>query len=441
MTIERISTNLPTTEKIRQLNEQIVELNGKIAQAKFDKNEVDSIYAGGIKTRKFLRDQSLGHTLGNYTGWTHVKEETGYSIWKYAPTNYTSNTLNQVYLDNTLYINKGTATSELSTSFDFVYEDEDGSGSFTDYSSESASEATDEFFLMDETTDYFYFGDTAVFLGIKFEFHTRGSGYDLQFEYWDGSAWTDLTASGHSFLDGTSDFTSDGSVTYDNPGDWATTAINGQTKYWIRVKTEDTPVTVAKAYYIVPSGSAVSLLALSSSDIIAGNWAWCDYSGSVYVTIRNSGSATSEGDFYITSASSAVNLQNFFVYLHHIRADYEDSTYIVGTSGEYKSISVEAPGTSEDITLFYTDVPIIITQLVAVVRGSTPSLTYTVRHSTDRNAVGNEVVTSGSITTSTTSGDIVTIFNDATVPSASFVWLETTARSGTVLSFNLSVYY
>lgn len=106
-----------------------------------------------------------------------------------------------------------------------------------------------------------------------------------------------------------------------------------------------------------------------------------------------------------------------------------------------KSLTIESPTNAEDISFFYTPVAITITELVAVSVGSSPSVTYTVRHHTDRSNAGNEVVTSGSTTTSTTTGDIVTSFNDATIPADSFVWIETTAKSGTVTSTQISLQF
>lgn len=111
------------------------------------------------------------------------------------------------------------------------------------------------------------------------------------------------------------------------------------------------------------------------------------------------------------------------------------------TNFHIKAITIESPTASEDITLFFTDDAITITQLNAVSVGTTPSVTYTIRHGSDRSAAGNEVVTSGSTTTSTTTGDEVTSFNDATIPAGSWVWLETTATSGTVTNTNITIEY
>ncbi|MCI0439845.1 MAG: hypothetical protein L0177_12045 [Chloroflexi bacterium] len=105
-----------------------------------------------------------------------------------------------------------------------------------------------------------------------------------------------------------------------------------------------------------------------------------------------------------------------------------------------KAITIESPTSTEDIIFFHTEKAITIRIMRAVVRGTTPSVTWTVRHSTDRSAVGNEVVTGGTVTTSTTTGSDVTIFNDATIPADSWVWVETTAQSGTVNEIGITIH-
>lgn len=107
-----------------------------------------------------------------------------------------------------------------------------------------------------------------------------------------------------------------------------------------------------------------------------------------------------------------------------------------------KSITIESPTSSEDISMFFTNKAITVTEMRAVLVGSsTPSVTWTVRHGTDRNGTGAEVVTSGTTTTSTTTGSDVTSFNDATIVADSFVWLETTAQSGTVGQLHITIFY
>ena len=93
-----------------------------------------------------------------------------------------------------------------------------------------------------------------------------------------------------------------------------------------------------------------------------------------------------------------------------------------------KSITIESPTNTEDISMYFTNRAITITEMRAVRVGGT-TVTWTIRHGTDRNATGAEVVTGGTTTTSNTTGSDVTSFNDATIIADSFVWVET---SGTV---------
>ena len=107
---------------------------------------------------------------------------------------------------------------------------------------------------------------------------------------------------------------------------------------------------------------------------------------------------------------------------------------------ESYSITIEDPTSSEDLAIGFTNRAITVTEMRAVLVGSaTPSVTWTIRHSTDRSAAGNQVVTGGTATTSTTTGSDVTSFNDATIPADSFIWLETTAQSGTVGELHVTI--
>lgn len=106
-----------------------------------------------------------------------------------------------------------------------------------------------------------------------------------------------------------------------------------------------------------------------------------------------------------------------------------------------KSITVEAPTAAEDISFFYTETAITITNIEVVMVGTTPSVTWTLRHGTDRSAAGTEVVTGGTTTTDTTTGESIIVFDDPTIAANSFIWVETTAQSGTVTSMAIAVSY
>jgi len=328
MSIFKVNNSLPRQNQINSLNDMILENEGNIAQGEFNKNELDQLYTDIGLNRKFLREQSLGHTTSNYTEWSHLKTEDGYSIWKLTPGSYAYNSVNQLYFNDLALDNRGEASSESAISFDSVFfYDGDSGGGYTDNTTEAGTEGGTQFSINNSTTDYLYIGDDATFTGFKVEWQTRGSNYTLVVEYYDGSSWTTMTANTNTLSDNTSNFESDGYMTWVAPGDWATTTVNSATRYWIRVSTSATPVTAAKAYYIIPYNSVISLLAMSSTQIQNEDWAWCSYTSAIYVTIRNTGNSSYEGNYFITSSSSVANLQNFFVHNHHYKLDFENSLY------------------------------------------------------------------------------------------------------------------
>jgi hypothetical protein len=324
--IYKLNSNLPDNEKIQQLNDMIIQLYGMVKQGKFDINELNQIFDdfSGM-TRKYKRNILLGNTLDTYGDWTHLKAETGYSIWKIAPEDYVYDSTNAFYFDDELLENRGEADSESATAFDcvFVY---DGT-SFEDYTSEASVEEGDEFSISEDEDYFLYLGLDTTFSSAKFEWYTRGSGYDLTVEYYDGADWVELTSDINNLSDDTNNFESDGRISWDIPGDWDTVEINSETKYWVRISTVETPTTLAECYYLIPGNSVIALLAMSSTQLYAEEWAWCSFGSSIYTTIRNIGNPSYEGDYYITSSTTATKKQNFFIYNHEFKGDYVDSNY------------------------------------------------------------------------------------------------------------------
>ena len=157
-----------------------------------------------------------------------------------------------------------------------------------------------------------------------------------------------------------------------------------------------------------------------------------DFGGATSLEVPNGAGGTTvdaAGEVCIDTTSKTLNF-------------YDGTVEAVLTPIQSKSITVENPTASEDLSMFFTDEAITVTKIVAVLVGSaTPSVTWTIRHGTDRSAAGAEVVTSGTATTSVTTGSVVTSFNDATIIADSFVWLETTAQSGTVGQINITIFY
>lgn len=101
-------------------------------------------------------------------------------------------------------------------------------------------------------------------------------------------------------------------------------------------------------------------------------------------------------------------------------------------SVEYAT-TIESPTDSEDIAMFRADKAITVNKVSAVLKGSSsPSVTWTIRYASDRSAAGTEIVTGGTTTTSTTTGSVVTSLNNTAISAGDWVWIETTAQSGTV---------
>lgn len=102
--------------------------------------------------------------------------------------------------------------------------------------------------------------------------------------------------------------------------------------------------------------------------------------------------------------------------------------------------SILNPTTSENLTLFRADRAMTIRKIVALVRGTSPSRTWTLRKASDRSTTGTEVITSGTVTTNSTTGASITSFSSATLAAGDWLWLTTTAGSGTVTELHLSIY-
>lgn len=103
------------------------------------------------------------------------------------------------------------------------------------------------------------------------------------------------------------------------------------------------------------------------------------------------------------------------------------------------AIEIENPSGSERIMWFRTYVATTVNEINAVLQGSsTPSVTFSVRFDADRSAVGTELLTGGRVLTNVTTG--VSYVPDVTsIPAGVWVWVQTTAQSGTVLELEIAM--
>jgi len=106
--------------------------------------------------------------------------------------------------------------------------------------------------------------------------------------------------------------------------------------------------------------------------------------------------------------------------------------------GGSKSLTILAPSSSEDITIFYTTETLTISKVKAVLTGSdTPSVTYSIKSGANRDTV-SETHVDGATVTSTTSGTEPTVA-DSSISANVWVWLLITTTGGTVDSFSVTL--
>jgi|SaaInlV_125m_DNA_1040241.scaffolds.fasta_scaffold04733_3 hypothetical protein len=104
-----------------------------------------------------------------------------------------------------------------------------------------------------------------------------------------------------------------------------------------------------------------------------------------------------------------------------------------------KTFTLQEPTASDDITAFRTNVDITVQEVIACSTGTSPSTTYQLKHHPTRSDAGNALTTSAA-TTSTTTGDTASL-SDATIPANSWIWIETSAASGTDVYLSVDIRY
>ncbi len=109
-------------------------------------------------------------------------------------------------------------------------------------------------------------------------------------------------------------------------------------------------------------------------------------------------------------------------------------------TGFSKTIVLENPSNVEDLSFFKTNLAITITKVKAVLVGTTtPSIDFNIKHATDRNAAGNDVLNGDKTVSSTTTPTDFTDFDDATIPVNSVLWIETSGKTGSVDQIAITV--
>ena len=102
-----------------------------------------------------------------------------------------------------------------------------------------------------------------------------------------------------------------------------------------------------------------------------------------------------------------------------------------------RSITIVDPQASDSFTVFRTTRATTISQVVALVAGTTPAVGYELRYAANRTASGITAIVPA-IASNTTVGSGATIQN-MPIPPGNYVWLNIATVSGNTTEFNLSV--
>ena len=198
----------------------------------------------------------------------------------------------------------------------------------------------------------------------------------------------------------------------------------------------------------VTSGTSITTIdgheaedAITGSDgitIVSGT-STVDVAGFRTEFVNASGTLSAEIDSDIAAVSGTLSAE----------IDSDITTHAADVSAHHskptltKNLTLENPTATEDFGWFETSVAITVTEVKSVLTGSaSPSVTISgIIHDTDRDAVGNNVISSGVEIVSTTVGHIPALAGDVTIPAGSFVWMETLAQAGTVNTIFIKLTY
>jgi len=134
------------------------------------------------------------------------------------------------------YMKYITAKPYYAADYVFYYDGTD----YYDRTTEASDYTADDVELPPQSTgsEVLYIGSPDKFNLIRIAISTPGDhDYTISFEYWNGSTWTSLTVTEEP--ESANNFTetkySVFNFRFTEPGDWATTDVNGVTAYWVRI--------------------------------------------------------------------------------------------------------------------------------------------------------------------------------------------------------------
>jgi hypothetical protein len=185
----------------------------------------------------------------------------------------------------------------------------------------------------------------------------------------------------------------------------------------------------------IKANSGISIL--DGSNQVAASLFRVSSSGGGNLDLRNTGQFK---NLIYTDENQAGNV-NLMLPNTGNSADTVSTLFDIRRRGKSKGVFVAFPTSADTVDVWQTPVAITITSLKAILRGSSPSVTYNIAFGTNiqsPTAVFTADITCTSVTTgcSNSSG-----FNDATIPAGSFIWIYTNASSGTIRSIAFTINY
>jgi hypothetical protein len=109
-----------------------------------------------------------------------------------------------------------------------------------------------------------------------------------------------------------------------------------------------------------------------------------------------------------------------------------------------KGLSIQSPTASENATIFYTTQAITVEEVRTVMLGTSQSVTLTINYGSSRASATGTIVASNTFdsgdTGYQTTGFAHTL-NTTSIPAGSYIWLTTSATSGTINELNITLTY
>ena len=102
-------------------------------------------------------------------------------------------------------------------------------------------------------------------------------------------------------------------------------------------------------------------------------------------------------------------------------------------------ITLSYPLAGDKLPLLHAASSLTIAEVRALVAGTTPSVSFSIRHGPDFSAAGTAIRVAAMVSSSTSSGDSWSTFDNGVVPAGSWLWIAVEAVSGTALSLHVSL--